>query len=130
MPNTSNPVSVSHGGVRARLATILSGMALTVIAVVGMWAATATDAARTHTVLMEGMKFSPASLHIEPGDRVIFRNVDLVPHTATARNAKIFDSGPIKPGESWTVSPPADQTIRYVCTYHPMMEGEIIAHKP
>lgn len=106
-------------------------MGLASLALMGWWdaSASAAETGKAHVVQMEGMKFSPASVRIQPGDRVIFKNADLVPHTATSKGAALFDSGAIKPGESWTVSPPAGRTIRYACLYHPMMEGEIVVGK-
>ena len=46
--------------------------------------------AKTHTVLIKGFKFVPEQLEVEAGDTVIWKNEDIVPHTATAK--KIFDS--------------------------------------
>jgi plastocyanin len=130
MPSILNPASGDAHSLRSRIAVLVCTFLLDGIAVLGLAKVAPGDSGQTHVVLMEGMMFAPSSLRIQPGDRVTFRNADLVPHTATARSGKLFDSGAIKPGESWTMTPPAGQTIRYVCTYHPMMEGEIIADKP
>jgi plastocyanin len=85
----------------------------------------------THVVVIESMKFTPRVLEIRAGDRVTFKNSDLVPHTATtkAQQPLRFDSGLLKPGESWTVSPDAADPIHYACTFHPVMEGEIIVRR-
>jgi plastocyanin len=90
-----------------------------------VWPVLANAAGRTHVVVMEGMKFSPPTLRIQKGDTVVFKNNDLVPHTATAKERGVFDSGIIKPGESWTLAPTFHATVPYVCTFHPMMEGRI-----
>jgi plastocyanin len=86
---------------------------------------------RTHTVVIEAMKFTPAELRIRPGERVVFQNKDLLPHTATAKEPKAFDSGLIKAGGSWTLQlGSGTQAIRYMCLYHPTMEGRIIVARP
>ena len=82
-------------------------------------------AGETHVVVIQDMKFSPAVIRLRPGDRVAFENRDIVVHTATSRDAGVFDSGPIKPGGSWTLSPPAGRVLRFFCRFHPTMEGEI-----
>ena len=54
---------------------------------------------------------------------------DLVPHTATAKPTGAFNSGLISPGDSWTLLPKRTGTFLYVCTFHPMMTGEITVEK-
>ena len=78
----------------------------------------------THVVTMEGMKVDPAVVTVKPGDKVEWRNKDLVPHTATA--SKLFDSGQIDPGKSWSWTAKAPGHHVYVCTYHPGMQGTVI----
>jgi plastocyanin len=130
MPGTSNPISAEIIGLRARITVLVCALVMSTLVAIGAWKLSPAPAGQTHVVVIEGMKFSPATVRLKAGDRVTFKNNDLVPHTATSTGAKIFDSGMIKAGESWTVTPPPGQTIRYVCTYHPMMEGVIIAEKP
>lgn len=79
----------------------------------------------THVVVMENMKFSPNILRARVGDRIEFKNSDLVPHTATAKPAGAFDSGLVKPGESWILSPEKPGAFDYTCTFHPMMVGKL-----
>jgi plastocyanin len=61
---------------------------------------------------------------VRPGDKVVWQNKDLVPHTATA--ARKFDSGEIGAGRSWSWIAPARGRYEYVCTYHPGMKGAIV----
>ena len=88
-----------------------------------MLVAAAPALAETHTVVIDGMRFQPDTLAVRSGDTVVWRNRDLVPHTATARAG--FDSGNIDPGRtgSWTVH--GDGRIDYVCTYHPGMKASL-----
>ncbi|HEX7890736.1 MAG TPA: cupredoxin family copper-binding protein [Ramlibacter sp.] len=80
-------------------------------------------AAATHTVTIEGMKYAPATLTVKKGDKVTWRNKDVVPHTATA--AGRFDSKQIAPGASWTWTAKKAGTYDYICTYHPGMKATV-----
>lgn len=83
-------------------------------------------APRTHVVVIENMKFTPAVVRIAPGDTVEFRNADLVPHNVTERSAKIFDSGMIARDAVWQLMPARQGVFRYQCIYHPDMTGTIM----
>ena len=80
--------------------------------------------AADHVVTIEGMQFHPATLTVKAGDRVTWRNLDLVPHTATA--AGVFDSGAIAPGKTWTWTAHAKGSHAYVCTYHLGMKATVV----
>jgi plastocyanin len=77
----------------------------------------------THEVVIEGMRFKPDSLTVHRGDRIVWRNKDIVPHTATAAGA--FDSHTIPAGGSWTYVAGKRGTVPYVCTMHPTMQGTL-----
>ena len=79
----------------------------------------------THTVIIENMRFSPDELVVKRGDRVVWINKDLFPHTATA-DAKAFDSGDIPVEKSWTYIAAAPGHYAYQCTFHPGMKGTLI----
>jgi len=82
-------------------------------------------AARMHTIVIENVQFSPATLTIHRGDRVIWVNKDLFPHSASA-GSKAFDSGAIAPGASWTYTASRAGDYAYACTFHPTMKGRLI----
>ena len=81
-------------------------------------------AAATHTVKIEGMQFVPATLTVKRGDRIVWRNEDVVPHTATAKGT--FDSGNIATGRSWSHSMNKAGRHEYVCTFHPGMKAVVV----
>lgn len=115
---------------RAIISTAAGALLFAALALGAMLRGGASEAPRTHQVVIEGMKFSPAELRINPGDRVVFQNRDLLPHTATAKDSGTFDSGLIKASESWSIQVAgAPRTIRYVCLYHPTMEGRLIVEQ-
>jgi plastocyanin len=70
------------------------------------------------------MQFSPADLTLHSGDRIVWVNKDLFPHTATA-NDKTFDSGSIDSGGSWRFEVNNKGDYAYSCTFHPTMKGQI-----
>ncbi len=81
-------------------------------------------AERTHTVIVEAMRFVPEVLTVQRGDRVVWVNKDLFPHTATA-NAGTFDSGSMAPSASWTYVAREPGRHRYLCSLHPTMTGTL-----
>jgi plastocyanin len=82
---------------------------------------------KVHTVKMKGMTFVPAKLEVAVGDTVIWENVDVVPHTATAmkEGAPVFDSGNLQPKQTWRYVAEKSGTFPYVCLLHPMMTGTL-----
>ena len=80
-------------------------------------------ARRTHTVVIEAVKYTPESITVKPGDTVVWRNKDPFPHTVTAKG--VFDSHVIFPGRSWKYTPRKTGEYAYVCTLHPTMKGTL-----
>ena len=77
-----------------------------------------------HTVIMEGVQFSPSDLTVKAGDTETWINRDPFPHTATA-DGGLFDSHAIEPERSWRFTPKKAGVISYGCTYHPTMKGTL-----
>jgi plastocyanin len=77
-----------------------------------------------HTVMIDGVQFTPSELIVHPGDRVVWVNKDPFPHTVTATN-KLFDSGSIAVNASWSYTATKTGEIDYSCTFHPTMNGKI-----
>ncbi|HEX7315062.1 MAG TPA: cupredoxin family copper-binding protein [Pyrinomonadaceae bacterium] len=88
-------------------------------------ASAATYKPRIHTVALRGMKNVPATLVVRAGDTVVWKNEDVVPHTATDRG-KAFDSGNIEPGGSWSYVADRKGTFFYYCAYHPNTRGRLV----
>jgi len=84
---------------------------------------------KTVTVTIRAFKFEPATVTVNAGDTVEWKNEDIVPHTATADGSPekpAFDSGTIKTGATWRYVAPEKGTYNYICTLHPNMKGELI----
>ena len=75
-----------------------------------------------HTVVIENMQFNPAELQVHRGERIVWVNKDLFPHTATSAS-HAFDSGSIGANSSWTYVASKAGEYAYGCTFHPTMKG-------
>lgn len=69
-------------------------------------------------------RFTPASITVHVGQKVVFTNVSNAAHTVTARN-NAFDSGNLDVGAAWTLTAKKLGTFHYYCIYHPFMLGVI-----
>ena len=81
------------------------------------------------TVTIRAFKFEPATVTVNVGDTVEWKNDDIVPHTATAdgeAQKPVFDSGTIQTGATWRYLARNKGTYKYTCTLHPNMKGELI----
>jgi plastocyanin len=85
----------------------------------------ADAAPSTYVVTIEAMRFNPQTLTVQRGDRVVWTNRDLLPHTATA-SSKAFDSRSIVPNASWTYVPRKPGNYPYGCSFHPTMHAVLI----
>ncbi|MET0962176.1 MAG: cupredoxin family copper-binding protein [Noviherbaspirillum sp.] len=85
----------------------------------------AQDRPAVHTVVIEAVQFSPATLDVRAGDTVTWDNRDAFPHNVAAGN-NAFHSGDILAGRSWKFKAGSKGVIPYVCTLHPGMKGAIV----
>ena len=77
-----------------------------------------------HTVRIEAMQFAPASLEVRAGDRIVWKNADPFPHTATSVD-RTFDSGNMAAEKTWTWTAKQKGVYPYICTLHPGMKGVV-----
>ena len=92
---------------------------LTVAASAAAAALPAAARAKTHTIVMNRMRFGPSPAGLRVGDTIVWVNRDLFRHTATARNRAFnIDLAPGAIGR--TVLRTAGR-IPYVCRFHPGM---------
>ena len=78
-----------------------------------------------HTVTIEGFEFRPALVTVRQGDIVVWRNNDLLPHTATAGDGEL-DSGSIAAGASFRFTATKKGRFAYICSFHPTMKGTLV----
>jgi plastocyanin len=80
---------------------------------------------RTHTVIMEGMAFSPEVITVTAGDSIVWINKDLVPHTATSSVARL-DSKIVEANKSWHYKAERTGDFDYFCSLHPTMSAKLL----
>jgi plastocyanin len=78
---------------------------------------------KTYSIVIQQMKFTPASLTVNKGDTIIWTNKDIVEHNVTDKATKEWASPNLSPGMSW--SKVITTSATYVCTIHPVMKGSL-----
>lgn len=94
------------------------------VAVVASASCARRAAPRSHIVVMKTVGFQPAELSVNRGDTIVWKNEDLIPHSATARDGS-WDSKAIDPDSSWSYVAEKAGEFSYYCVFHPNMEGTI-----
>ena len=82
----------------------------------------------TRTVVIQGFSFKPAHITIKRGTKVTWINKDMTKHTATANNGA-FDSGVLRPGESYSHTFKTAGKKGYHCQIHPSMMGSVTVRR-
>ena len=84
----------------------------------------AAQKAQKHSVTIKGMAFSPSSVKVKVGDTVVWSNKDDQDHTVVAKDGS-FNSGNLKPGDSFSHKFSKAGTFSYACGLHPRMKGSV-----
>ena len=79
-----------------------------------------------NTVTIAGMQFSPATLRVEPGEKVTWTNNASMPHTVTGTNVDGLTSGRMGNGSVFTHRFEEPGTYEYYCALHPSMTGTVV----
>lgn len=82
------------------------------------------DAVRAAEVEIEDFAYDPDPVTVEEGGKVIWKNRDSAPHTATAEDGS-FDTGTIEEGKLKSETFKEPGTYEYVCSIHPQMHGTV-----
>lgn len=125
MPSTSKAPSVKPVRSRSRWSVAIILGVVAVASTVALRHSPGAVEGATHHVAIENMRFTPEAIEVRVGDRIEFKNLDFVPHTATSTTKQIFDSGTLKSGESWTLTCREVGVADYRCIFHPVMTGSI-----
>lgn len=78
------------------------------------------------TVEIADFAFNEASVTIPVGGSVTWTNNDAAPHTATAQDREVLQSGTLNQGDSFTQVFDTPGTYEYFCEFHPNMSGTVI----
>ena len=107
---------------RRMLATLLAAAGGALILAGAGWAATVT-------VQIRSTGFSPASVTLDHGDSVTWRNVDKVDHQVVADDGS-FASPILHAGHSWTKTLQTAGTFRYHDALHPRLGAKVVVKGP
>jgi len=71
--------------------------------------------------------YSPDTITVVIGvnNTVVWTNNDMMPHTVTS-TSKLFDSGNMNPGDTFSYTFTSPGTYSYGCTYHSWMKGTVV----
>lgn len=85
-----------------------------------------TPAAADTPIVIEikSFEYGPESPAVAVGDVVIWRNLDIVPHTVTAIDGS-WDSESIEAGGDWKTVVTAAMVRDYFCRFHPTMTATL-----
>jgi plastocyanin len=90
---------------------------------------TTADAATDVAVRIQGMRFEPAVITIEPGTRVNWMQSDGAPHTVKS-DSGMFDSSVLQNGQGHTFTFSEPGIYKYRCSIHPSMRGTVVVKSP
>ena len=74
-------------------------------------------------VVIAAFAFEPAEVRVPVGATVTWSNTDPTPHTATGDG---FNTGPLEPGTTGSVTFPTAGIFDYLCAIHPTMKGRLV----
>lgn len=77
------------------------------------------------SVGMKDIKFVPAQISVDVGQKIVWTNNEGVPHNVTAKQGADFASDTMQEGDTFEYTPTEAGTIDYVCTIHPGQDGQI-----
>ncbi len=77
------------------------------------------------TVGMKGIAFIPEEITVQVGQKITWTNNEDVPHNVIAEEGADFQSETFGKDGTFSFTPEAAGTIKYVCTIHPGMDGTI-----
>ena len=80
------------------------------------------------TVRIDGMRFEPASITVEPGTKVTWVHGARMPHTITG-NADGLGSSTLQNGQSYSHTFTDSGLYNYYCSIHPSMTGSVIVRE-
>ena len=81
------------------------------------------------TVSMKDLRFHPATLSIEVGETVTWRNDEAVDHNVVATKGARFRSRAFGSGRTYRFTAARAGLVEYVCTLHPGMAGTLLVKK-
>ncbi|HEY3918482.1 MAG TPA: cupredoxin family copper-binding protein [Stellaceae bacterium] len=89
--------------------------------------ATQLAATAPNAITVDNFAFAPAAMTVRAGTTVTWTNRDDELHTVvSADDPKLFKSGPLDTGDSFSVTFAKPGTYKYYCSIHPHMVGTVV----
>ena len=79
---------------------------------------------KLYNIEIKEMKFQPAEVTLQKGDTVVWTNRDIVTHDVTEEKSKVWTSGPLAPGKSWSLV--VTKSADYYCSIHVVIKEKLI----
>jgi len=76
-------------------------------------------------VSIQGMAFTPATVTVAIGTKIVWTNMDTDAHTVTSDDGTSFNSGNISSGGTFNFTPTQTGSFPYHCSIHPSMTGTV-----
>jgi plastocyanin len=91
-------------------------------------ATTGDSEAATDAVMVDikDLAYTPATVEIPVGGTITWTNNDTAPHTVTAQDRALLQSGTLNQGATFSQTFDAPGTIDYFCEFHANMKGTIV----
>lgn len=94
------------------------------LAILPLLALPVVTLATTVQVRIQGMDFHPSAVTVAPGTTVTWTNEDSFAHTTTS-DTKLWDSGLLPPGKSYSHTFDKAGIYPYHCAVHTFMTGTV-----
>ncbi|HET9440380.1 MAG TPA: cupredoxin domain-containing protein [Longimicrobiales bacterium] len=78
-----------------------------------------------HDVSIEQFQYRPAVIHAAVGDTIVWRNQDIVPHTARAKDGS-WDTGHMGAKAQRVTVMRSRGEHEFTCLYHSNMKGKLV----
>lgn len=120
---------------RARLALLVTALALAAAACGGDGGGGGEEASSggcpsdAVTIRMADIKFDPETATASVGQTICWINEDTFDHNAVANSGADFKSELFGKGKTFTTTVDSPGTVKYECTIHPGMTGEITVER-
>jgi plastocyanin len=75
---------------------------------------------------IKDLAYTPATVEIPVGGTITWTNNDTAPHTVTAQDRALLQSGTLDQGDTFSQTFDAPGTIDYFCEFHANMKGTIV----
>lgn len=118
----SPTMKIGRSGLLRLVAVLIVGIGAVCFSGAGFAAKPAPEA---HVITIRDFSFNPRSLTVNVGDRIEWKNADIVTHTVQASNGA-FSSGDIEAGKSWIWVAKKAGSFAYSCSPHPNMHASLI----